>query len=219
MGAHPRASPGPCAQPSAEVLATSLPAIPVCRCLYRLCRPGRWGVAVWCGADIRLCAGSGIVGTPVVVLDSEREAAIALAHENSPEHRSGSSGTTALGQPLLGELPEGNHEERFNFMPPSNSTTENGQAGGVREGIWVEGGSSGPTQVSTRALPPRGSSGAVAAADARIAHAEACASGEPARISAAMQAWHEAAVRQSPPPEQLPHANDSASERERHRCV
>lgn len=159
------------------------------------------------------------------MLDEEREAATALAHEKSPEmspeHAVGSPRATrhaALGEPLLGERPDGDQEERFNFMPPSDHRTAigDGQAGALREGAWVDGGSSGPTQVTSRALPPRGSGGAVAASDARIAQADAYASEAPAK-TAALQAWHEAAATQDPPPER--HANDSASERERQRCV
>lgn len=162
------------------------------------------------------------------MLDTEREAATELAHERSPDARPedgvGSHGATrhaALNQPLL-DRQDGDQEDRFNFMPPSGRRTaiEDGQRmEALREGAWVDGGSSGPTQVWTTALPPRGSSGAVAAPDARIAQAGARTSEEPAKIAAALQAWHEAAATQSPPPERLTHANDSASERERQGCV
>ncbi|CAL8464411.1 g3946 [Coccomyxa elongata] len=165
----------------------------------------------------------GIVGTPVIVLDSEREAASDFAHERSPElrpeHGFGSHRATrhaALGQPPL-DCQDGDQEDRFNFMPPPGhrTATQNGQVEALREGAWVEGGSSGPTQVWTTALPPRSGSGAMAASDARIVQADAPPSEEPAKIAAALQAWHEAAATQSPPPERLTHANDSASERER----
>ncbi|BDA49709.1 probable LIM domain-containing serine/threonine-protein ki at C-terminar half [Coccomyxa sp. Obi] len=172
------------------------------------------------GRTLRPTLSRGIVGTPVIVLDSEREAAIALAHGKSPElspELGFGSPRAALAQPLV-EGQEEDKEERFNFMPPSDqrTVTDHGEAGPLGEGAWVEGGSSGPKQAMTRALPPRSGS-APAAYDAHNAQAGVRASDAPAKVAAALQAWHEAAHPQSPPPERLTPANDSASERERQR--
>lgn len=154
-----------------------------------------------------------------MVLDSEREAATALAHAKSPEKSPAKSAEQPAAEQPAADADD--DEGGFNFMAPEDgvAAADGDRDEPLQEGAWMEGPDNEPTQIASLARRPQRGGGAAAAADSCIALADVRASDAPAQIAAALQAWHEAAGTRSPPPERSADWQDSACERERQRSA